>query len=59
GSLGRKPIYQGLHHVVSPTAKLLQQVGKSSMSLFHSVVVGEVGWSVGVVARQGPSSLAW
>src|SRR5690606_20247085 len=25
GSLGRKPIYQGLHHVVSPTGRLLLQ----------------------------------
>ncbi len=28
GSLGRKPIYQGLHHVVSPTAPRPNQVGK-------------------------------
>ncbi|MFJ6636882.1 DUF5959 family protein [Streptomyces sp. NPDC091376] len=33
GSLGRKPIYQGLHHVVSPTAARSNQVGKGSMSL--------------------------
>ncbi|WP_229848436.1 hypothetical protein, partial [Streptomyces melanogenes] len=31
GSLGRKPIYQGLHHVVSPTAALQNQVGKGSV----------------------------
>ncbi|MFB7511305.1 hypothetical protein, partial [Streptomyces broussonetiae] len=31
GSLGRKPIYQGLHHLVSPTANLTRQVGKGSL----------------------------
>ncbi|MEV5308945.1 hypothetical protein, partial [Streptomyces diastaticus] len=31
GSLGRKPIYQGLHHLVSPTEVLQQQVGKGSL----------------------------
>jgi hypothetical protein len=30
GSLGRKPIYQGLHLVVSPTGQLERQVGKRS-----------------------------
>ncbi len=30
-----------------------------SMSLFHPVLVGEMGWSAGVVTRQGPLSLAW
>ncbi|MFI2669261.1 hypothetical protein ACH5AU_06775, partial [Streptomyces albidoflavus] len=32
GSLGRKPIYQGLHHLVSPTVVLQQQVGKGSLA---------------------------
>ena len=31
GSPGRKPIYQGLHHVVSPTTELPHQVGKNSL----------------------------
>lgn len=31
GSLGRKPIYQGLHHVVSPTTELPGQVGTNSV----------------------------
>ncbi|MFJ6897446.1 hypothetical protein [Streptomyces hokutonensis] len=30
-----------------------------SLSLFHPVLAGDMGWSVAVVTRQGPSSLAW
>ncbi|WP_180989581.1 hypothetical protein [Streptomyces cahuitamycinicus] len=30
-----------------------------SLSLFHPVLEGEMGWSAGVVTRQGPSSLVW
>ncbi|MCX5263997.1 hypothetical protein [Streptomyces sp. NBC_00199] len=30
-----------------------------SLNLFHPVLAGEKGWSVGVVTKQGPSSLAW
>ncbi|MGW4027347.1 acyl-ACP desaturase [Streptomyces sp. NPDC005009] len=28
-------------------------------NLFHPVLAGEMGWSAGVVTRQGPSSSAW
>jgi hypothetical protein len=30
-----------------------------SVNVFHPVLAGEMGWSAGVVTRQGPSSLAW
>ncbi|MGW1616694.1 hypothetical protein ACWCQZ_46265 [Streptomyces sp. NPDC002285] len=30
-----------------------------SVSFFHPVLAGEIGWSAGLVTRQGPSSLAW
>jgi hypothetical protein len=33
--------------------------GSESVNLFHPVLAGEKGWSVGMVTRQGPSSLAW
>ncbi|MEV2236473.1 hypothetical protein AB0H69_49320, partial [Streptomyces phaeochromogenes] len=33
GSLGRKPIYQGLHPSVRPTAQLTREVGKSSLQI--------------------------
>ncbi|MEU9706972.1 hypothetical protein [Streptomyces sp. NPDC047981] len=32
---------------------------RGSMSLFHPGLEGEMGWSAGVVTRQGPWSLAW
>jgi hypothetical protein len=34
-------------------------VNLASVNLFHPVLKGEMGWSAGVVTRQGPSSLAW
>ncbi|MFB7429607.1 DUF5713 family protein [Streptomyces hydrogenans] len=30
-----------------------------TVSLFHPVLEGEMGWSAGAVTRQDPSSLAW
>ncbi|MEV7740078.1 hypothetical protein AB0O75_50100 [Streptomyces sp. NPDC088921] len=37
----------------------VEEILGGSLNLFHPVLAGEKGWSVGVVTRQGPSSLAW
>ncbi|MEU2264664.1 hypothetical protein ABZ557_31350 [Streptomyces sp. NPDC019645] len=42
----------GAGHVQQPFVK-------PSVSFFHPALKGEMGWSAGVVTRQGPSSLAW
>jgi hypothetical protein len=45
---------------ISAAVLTLERRGrKTSMNVFHPVLAGEMGWSVGVVTRQGPSSLAW
>ncbi|MGW9328319.1 hypothetical protein ACWHAQ_31175, partial [Streptomyces koyangensis] len=49
GSLGRKPIYQGLHHVVSSTGLLLLEVGKGSLSggiVHHLKSIGQNGVTI-------------